>query len=95
MALRDPQAVLGTFINAGVLCLAPSARTCIAHGLPETPDSFSYTPLIGGATGAVCVIGHAAWFVESWDAPALVFVNSTSAGIRGYLRAAVEYAVIF
>ena len=94
MTLRDPHAVLGTFIRAGVLCLGPSERTCVAHGLPETPDSFSFIPLVGGISHA-CVAGNSGWYLESWDATSLVFVNSSSISIKGYLRAAVEYAQIF
>ena len=89
MSLRDPQALLGTFMRAGVLCLAPAGRTCIAHGLTETPDSFSFMPLVGG--GGNCISGA---MVESWDATSIVFVNSHSNGLRGYLRTAVEYRAI-
>ena len=89
MSLRDPQALLGTFMRAGVLCFAPSARTCIAHGLPEAPDTFSLTPLMGHSS--TCFVGIG---LESWDATSSVFVNSYASGGTGYLRMAVEFSTV-
>lgn len=83
MSLRDPQALLGTFTRAGVLCLAPGGRTCVAHGLPSTPDWFNFTELVG--TTALASFGQ--WLIESWDSVSIVFVNSIAQGVRGYMIA--------
>ena len=90
MALRNPQALLGTFMRAGVLCFSGTqGRTCIAHGLPETPDSFSFTPVVGGTGNCISSL-----VVESWDATSIVFVNSHSIAQSVYVRIAVEYRQI-
>lgn len=91
MALRNPQALLGTFIRAGVICLAAAARTCIAHSLPATPDIFAFTPLAGNLNATACVVGG---FLESWDGTSLVFVNSFNTVVPGYLTAAVAHSII-
>lgn len=92
MALRNPQALLGTYIRAGVLCLAPSARTCLAHGLPATPDSFSFTPMSVGASAALA--SNQQIGLESWDSTYVSFTNSSAVGAVGYLRAAVEHSYV-
>lgn len=89
MALRDPQALLGTFTRAGVLCIAPQARTCLAHGLPATPDWFNYREIVGGTAGAS--LGQ--FMVESWDATSIVIVNSINQGQRGYFIAQVVHSI--
>lgn len=91
MSFRASHAKLANYIRAGVLCVdGVAARTCIAHGLPDVPDSFSFTPIArGSALG--CVSGV---FVESFDATSIVFVNSfTAAGtaVVGMLRMATEF----
>lgn len=88
MALRDPQARLTTFSRCGVLCLAGGGRTCVAHTLPETPDTFFYQLLTGG--GTVSILSA---YVESWDATSIVFVNSISVAQRGYLHAQVIHSI--
>lgn len=89
MALRDPAAKLTTFTYAGVLCLAGAGRTCIAHGLPETPDTFHFTPLAGS--------NHASLYpqaahVESWDASVVVLINSINFGLRTMFEAKVVWS---
>lgn len=86
MALRNPAALLATFTYAGVLCLAPAGRTCIAHGLPETPDSFSLVTL--GASGNASLHPPAA-HIESWNATSVVFINSINFGLATYFKAQV------
>ena len=69
----------------GVLCLAAAARTCVAHGLGEAPDSMTFTPLVGGSNTASIV--PLTWWVESWDATSVVFVNSVSGvTVNGYVN---------
>ena len=89
MSLRNPQALLGTLQRAGVLCLASGGRTCIAHGLPSTPDSitFSHTNLATATYGA---------FLESWDSTYLSFLNSLqgTTPLAIYIRVAVEHSII-
>lgn len=85
MAVRGAHAVIAKFSRVGVLCLDAAARTCIAHGLPEAPDSFTFTPLVGGSNTASIV--PQTWWVESWDASLIVFVNSvTGVVVRGYVN---------
>ncbi len=95
MALRSTQALLATFTRAGVLCLAPEARTCVAHGLPETPDSFSYTLLkVTGLTLIAtmnCTVGG---YLESWDSISMVFNNCFLNGVAGYLVAKVDHTLV-
>ena len=74
MALRNPQALLGTFIRAGVLCLVTNARTCLTHGLGSTPDSILFSPI--NLANPLCIFGGQ--FLESWDPTSLSFVNSAS-----------------
>lgn len=94
MALRNPQALIGTLVRAGVLCIdGVAARTCIAHGLPETPDSFSFVPL-AGRTQTACYVGVG---VESWDATSIVFVVSNTATATAcpvYLKVEVTHSSI-
>ena len=88
MAVRGAQAIITYFRRTGILCLVAADRTCVAHGLPEAPDTFTFTPLVGGA-GGQCMTG---WFVESWDATSIVFVNSANQGLRGYVDLAVVHS---
>lgn len=89
MSLRNPRALLGTYIQAGVLCFAGAARTCVAHSLPETPDTFNFTPVVGGAGNCLSSL-----VVESWDATSIVFVNSHNVIQSAMIRVAVEYRQI-
>lgn len=89
MALRNPAALLGTFTYAGILCLAPNGRTCIAHGLPETPDSFS---LITLAQSGNASLHPPSAHLESWNAVSAVFVNSINFGIAAYVKAQVIWS---
>lgn len=82
MALRDPAAKLSVFTYAGVFCVIGSGRGCAAHGLPATPDTFYYIPLVGGPGAS---IQSAIW--ESWDGTSFVIVNSQSTAIRGQVFA--------
>ena len=92
MALRTAQTLLGTFIRAGVFCLAPDAVSCFAHGLPATPDSIMLTAITttANAAGSSIVFGGS---LQSWDATSCVFNNSSS-GRAYYVRAAVEHSII-
>ena len=87
MALRTAHTLLGTFVRAGVLCLASNARTCVAHSLPATPDSVVFSPvnLASNTVGA---------FLESWDSTTLSFTKSANTALSIYLRAAVDHSVI-
>lgn len=90
MALREPQALLSTYTRSGTFCLASGARTCLAHGLPATPDVILYMDsVVGGTAGAS--LGQ--WLLESWDGTSIVFVNSIAQGKRGYLFAQVVHSV--
>lgn len=95
MALRNPHALLGTYSRAGVLCLAPEARTCIDHGLPETPDTFSLTLL--KATGLTliatmnCTVGG---YLESWNSVSMVFNNCFINGVYSYLTCSAEHSIV-
>lgn len=58
-------ALLGTFTDVTVLCLAGNASGCLAHGLPTQPDWAVYQPT--GTIGALaCLVtrGNSAiwWF---------------------------------
>lgn len=88
MALRSAQTKLATFVRAGVLCLVAGGPTCIAHGLPETPDSIS---LMFKAEAASCTVGV---FLQSWDATMVAFVSSHAAVASAYVRIAVEHSLI-
>lgn len=89
MSLRATQALVGTSQRLGVLCLAGAGRTCIAHGLPETPDTILFSAV--GHAGTPCVHGL---YLESWDATSVVFNNVQNSPAAIYLRLAVETAVI-
>lgn len=89
MALRDPQALIATYARSGVLCLGSGARTCVAHGLPETPDTFDFQQIVGGVGAAS--LGQ--FMVESWDATSIVLVNSVAQSVRGYLQATVIHSI--
>jgi hypothetical protein len=90
MSLRTPNAVLGTFIRAGVLCVATGAGvTCLAHGLPQTPDTILWSPITPG-TGTYSAAGL---ILQSWDGVALYFGNSGGAAVVN-LRASVEWSAI-
>lgn len=78
MALRNPSALNTRFTYSGVLSLASGARTCIAHGLPETPDVILFSPIAYAANASLHP--HAAG-LESWNAVSAVFVNSISFGL--------------
>ena len=78
MALRNPSALNTRFTYSGVLCLAPAARTCIAHGLPETPDVILFSPIAYSANASL----HPwAAGLESWNSVSAVFVNSINFGL--------------
>lgn len=87
MALRTAHTLLANFVRAGVLCLASNARTCLAHGLPATPDSVIFSPL----NHASNTVGA---FLESWDSTMISFTQSANTTVSVYLRAAVEHSVI-
>lgn len=89
MALRSAQTLLAVFQRAGVLCIAATARGCIAHGLPATPDTILFSPVTTGATP--CVHGV---YLESWDATSIVIRNEIGGAIGLYVRAAVEHTVV-
>lgn len=89
MSLRATSALLGTFVYAGVLCIAPQGRTCVAHGLPETPDSFSLVTLGASANAS---LHPPAVHIESWNATSVVFVNSINFGIASYVTAKVFWS---
>ena len=82
-------ALLGTFINAGVMCL-PAGAGCIAHGLPTTPDFSTWMPRNAGAaaggvdTGVVVLV--------TANATALVF--SANNVRSGEVFSAVFHSVI-
>ena len=90
MSLRTSPTLLGTFIRAGLICFAGSGRSCLAHGLGETPDTIAWVPQTGGDT-SVYTQGI---FLESYDATSFVFVNSYAGVVRAQLRAAVEHSQI-
>lgn len=92
MALRTSPTLLGTFVRAGLICFAAGGRTCLAHGLGATPDSWSLSwHADRSSTG---VYTHHV-FLESYDSVSMVFVNSSASNNPiGYLRAAVEVAAI-
>lgn len=89
MALRSASALLGTFTYSGVLCIAAQGRTCIAHGLPETPDAFSFTPL--GLTANASLYPQSA-HVESWNATSIVIVNSINFVLASHFTAKVAWS---
>lgn len=90
MALRNPAALLATFTYSGLLCLAPAARTCIAHTLPATPDVINLSPVVFSANASL----HPwAAGVESWNATSIVFVNSINFGLAAQLHAAVVHSI--
>jgi len=89
MALRNPSALISTYSYAGVLCLAPAGRTCIAHSLPETPDVVLFSP-ISFATNASLHPYSAG--VESWNATSIVFVNSINFGLAVSVEARVTHS---
>ncbi|MDO8689282.1 MAG: hypothetical protein Q7R39_04620 [Dehalococcoidia bacterium] len=89
MAVRSSAVVLGTFVRTGVLCL-PSGRSCLAHGLPEAPDSLSFVPLFT-AVAATCLN---LCYIECWDSAGVTFINSSALSTPGYLRLAVEHSFI-
>ena len=92
MALRDPAAKIATYTYSGVLCVAAAGRTCVAHGLPSTPDWFTITPLVGGSNTA-SIMPNAIW-VESWNATSLVLVSSvTGSTARVSLTAQVVHSI--
>lgn len=72
-----------------MFCVGSSARGCVAHGLPETPDTFHFQQLVGGAGGA----SMGQFMVESWDGTSIVIVNSIAQGLRGYLEASVRHSI--
>lgn len=96
MALRNPATInqgtggsAGTFTYAGVLCLAPAGRTCIAHGLPETPDVVLFSPIAYAANASLHPYAAG---LESWNAVSAVFVNSINFGLAVSVELRVAWA---
>lgn len=89
IALRNPSALLAVFAYAGVLCLAPAGRTCIAHGLPSTPDTFSLVTLGASANAS---LHPPAIHIESWNATSVVYINSINFGQATYAVAQVLWS---
>lgn len=91
MALRTAQTLLGTFIRAGVFCIAASAAASFNHGLPATPDSVLFSPTNTGQATLVSV--HSAVAIQSWDSTGVIFTNSSHAAALN-VRVAVEHSII-
>ena len=70
-------ALLGTYIDAGVSCLA-SGLTCVAHSLPTIPDFSVYQALSQGANAISVPVS-----LESYTAAAVIWRNGNGAGING------------
>lgn len=71
-------ALLGTYIDAGVSCLA-SGLSCVAHSLPTIPDFSVYQVLSQGAASAISVPVT----LESYTASLVIWRNGNGAGING------------
>ena len=78
MALRNPSALNTRFTYSGVLSIAPAGRTCIAHGLPETPDVILFSPIAYSNNASLHPSGVG---LESWNSVSAVFVNSVNFGM--------------
>ena len=70
-------ALLGTYIDAGVQCLA-SGLTCVAHSLPTIPE-FSVYQILSQCANPVSVPVA----LESYTAAAVIWRNVNGAGING------------
>ena len=89
MALRNPHVKLASYVRAGVLCLPVAGGiSCLAHSLPETPDSISLTAI---ASANSCIYGV---FIQSWNSAMISVVNSHGAEAITYLRASVDHSLV-
>ena len=91
MAVRGAQAIIATYSRVGLLCVAGSARTCIAHGLPEAPDAIGFVPVIGGSNTAS--LHPQCLHLESWDATSVVFVHSIGLTTNLYVDMHVIHSI--
>lgn len=97
MSVRGAHAILGTFVRAGILCLAAQSAACFLHGLPQAPDTFSWVQLSSEwATASLSgpVVSPAAVALRSWDGTTVQLYNANNASIALYVRVAVEQSVI-
>ena len=69
--------------------MASGARTCIAHGLPETPDVVLFSPIAYSANASLHPYAAG---LESWNATSAVFVNSISFGLVASVELRVSWA---
>ena len=89
MAYRNPHVKLASYIRSGYACLpVGGGELCIAHSLPETPDSISLTPI---AQPNSCVAGI---FIRSWDSSFIQITNSHAAAAHVYLVAQVVHTIV-
>lgn len=75
--------LLGTYIYAGLFSLG-SAATCVAHGLPSTPDWVGYTPITSNTTATIVLLTRGATAV----------VLSASQAVQGEIFAPFCHSVI-
>ena len=47
--------LLGTYIHAGLFSIG-AAATCVAHGLPSTPDWIGYIPITSNTTANIVLL---------------------------------------
>lgn len=91
MSGRNPAAKLSSFIFAGLLCLAPSARTCVQMGLSEIPDSAQATLDFGASPMPLASVNAG---LESFNGTYASFINSGAVGVALQVRLAIEFGMV-